>query len=113
MSHILNIYSTFDRKAQNYIAIFTVRSDVEAIRSFTDAVMTSETPISQYPADFDLHRMGAVDLESGEITPEYPPYPVVNGLVCLTQAHQERSRYQRLLQQPDGSVSAVEQPQAS
>lgn len=113
MSHVLQIFSTFDRKAQNYLGVFTVRSEAEAIRSFTEAVMTSETPISQYPADFDLHRMGSVDMESGEITPEYPPYPVVNGLVCLTQAHSERSRYQRLLQQPDGSVSAVEQPLAS
>lgn len=113
MSHVLTIFSTFDRKAQNYLGLFTVRSEIEAVRSFTEAVMTSETPVSQYPADFDLHRMGTVDMESGEITPEYPPYPVVNGLVCLTQAHQERSRYQTLLQRADGSVAAVEQPQAS
>lgn len=92
------IFSIYDRKAQYYLPPFTARSEADALRTFNEAVVSSETPISQYPADFDLLVLGTVDLESGELTPERPsPRPLVNGLVALTNAQRERSRYQAIL----------------
>lgn len=91
------IYAVYDRKAQYYLPPFTARGDAEASRSFTDAVMTSETPISQYPADFDLVRIGEFHLETGVLTPEGIPTLLLNGLVALTDAQRQRSRYQSVV----------------
>lgn len=91
------VYAVYDRKAQYYLPPFTARGDAEASRMFTDAVMTSETPISQYPADFDLVKVGSFDLDTGVLTPEQPPRLMVNGLVCLTEAQRQRSRYATVL----------------
>jgi len=101
-----SLFAIYDRKAQYYLPPFTARTDADAHRVFIEAVMSSNTPISQYPADFDLLRIGSIDLETGVLTPQSPPYPLVNGLVALTEAHRERSMYQTVL-------STVEQPQAS
>lgn len=99
MTHTTKIYALYDRKAQYYLPPFTVRSDGEAHRTFTEAVMQSDTPISQYPADFDLVRIGSIDLESGMLAPTENGMPVlmINGLVCLEAAQRERSRYRAVL----------------
>ncbi|QCQ85092.1 nonstructural protein [Blackfly microvirus SF02] len=92
------LFSIYDRKAQYYLPPFTARSEADALRVFNEAVISSETPVSQYPADFDLLVLGAVDLETGVLTPEMPtPRPLINGLVALTSAQRERSRYQAIL----------------
>jgi len=92
------LFSIYDRKAQYYLAPFTARSETDALRVFNEAVISSETPVSQYPADFDLLALGAVDLETGVLTPEMPtPRPIINGLVALTNAQRERSRYQAIM----------------
>lgn len=90
---LMNIYAAYDRKAQYYLPIFQTRSDAEAVRSFTDAVVSSDTNVAKYPADFDLIRLGEIDMETGQITPEWPVGLIINGLVAL-QAHQaDRARY--------------------
>ena len=94
-----NIYSLYDRKAQYYLPLFAMRSDADAIRQFAVIVSTSDTPVSQYPADYDLVRLGSIDLESGLINPEYPCGIVINGLVALQNAQVERSRYKAALSQ--------------
>lgn len=104
--HLVFLYAIYDRKAQVYVPPFTAMNDATAVRMFSEAVVTSETPVSQYPADFDLLLLGAVDLETGVLTPEMPtPRPIVNGLVALTNAQRERQRYQAIL-----STVGEEQP---
>lgn len=105
-----NIYAIYDRKAQYYLPPFTVRSDADAHRTFTEAVMSSDTPISQYPADFDLIRVGSIDLESGMLAPTESGMPVlmINGLVCLEVAQRERSRYRAIIGNVDGTASFPE-----
>lgn len=94
-----NIYSIYDRKAGYYLPVFNLRSDADALRSFTDMVVSSDTPVSKYPADFDLIRLASMDLETGLVTPVFPVHIVINGLVCLQTAQVERSRYQALMSQ--------------
>lgn len=95
----VHIYSIFDRKAEYYLPIFQHRSDTDAIRDFTQVVMASETQISQYPADFDLVRIGLLQLETGLIQAVHPSALVINGLVALTNAQSERGRYKAVLAQ--------------
>lgn len=106
------IYSIYDRKAQYYLPLFNARTDADAVRSFTQIVTQSETDIAKYPADFDLIRLGKIHLETGLIDREWPVGLVINGLVCLQNAHTERARYQSLLsnQQVDIEEIIAENP---
>nr|QJB20412.1 MAG: nonstructural protein [Microvirus sp.] len=104
------IYSVYDRKAQYYLPIFTRRSDADAQRQFAEIVATSDTPISKYPADFDLVRLGTIDLETGSIEPEHPMGLLINGLVSLQALNAERKRYsQSLGEQVDIETFIAEQ----
>lgn len=95
------IYSIYDRKTQYYLPVFAMRADADAIRQFAEIVTSSDTPISKYPADYDLVRLGAIDLNTGYIQPETPVGTIVNGLVCLQNANTERARYRASLAQLD------------
>lgn len=97
MSTITHLYSIYDRKAQYYLPPFNSRSEAEAVRTFTEAVMTSETPISQYPADFDLVQIGSMDLDSGAVGGLDHIKIVINGLVALESAQRQRRQYQQIL----------------
>lgn len=98
MPATFDLYAIYDRKAQVYFMPFTAAHEAEALRTFAQMVVQSETPLSQYPADFDLLRLGTIGTETGILTPENPtPYPIINGLVSLTTAQRERSRYQSIL----------------
>lgn len=99
-----SLYAIYDRKAEYYLPVFPARGDAEAWRMFTETVVKSETPISQYPADFDLVRVATINLETGVVTPEHMPTLLVNGLAALTEAQRQRSRYQTVL----GTVSEEE-----
>lgn len=88
-----HLYSIYDRKAAYYLPVFQQRAHADAERQFIELVTSSETPISRYPADYDLVCLGQIDLESGQIVPTYPCETLLNGLVALQNAHLERSRY--------------------
>lgn len=94
---IHHLYSIYDRKAAYYLPVFTLRSHAEAERQFTEIVTQSETPVSKYPADYDLVCLGQINLETGQIAPTYPCETLINGLVSLQNAHLERSRYAKAL----------------
>lgn len=94
---ISKIYAAYDRKAQYYLPCFQQRSDAEAIRAFTEAVINSESNVSKYPAEYDLVLLGQMDMETGEITPQWPVGLIINGLVALQASQAERARYAKAL----------------
>lgn len=91
------IYTVYDRKSEYCLPVFSMRSEAEAIRQFTQLVMSSETDVSKYPADFDLLAIAHLKIDTGFIAAISPPKPVINGLVALTAANNERGRYKRVL----------------
>lgn len=94
---IVRIYAAFDRKAQYYLPVFQQRSDAEAIRAFTEAIVSSESNVSKYPAEYDLVHLANLNIETGEVSPQWPVGLIINGLVAL-QAHEaERARYAKAL----------------
>lgn len=97
MAQIHGLYSIWDRKAGYYLPAFNVKSDADATREFTGIVIQSETPVSLYPADFDLVKLGTIDMESGYIDPINPVHTIVNGLVALEEAHRQRRLYKSVL----------------
>lgn len=102
---ISNMYSVFDRKAGYYLPIFQTRSDAQAVRIFTETVVSQETgDLSKYPADFDLVCLGSMDLDTGELFPEKNSRHILNGLSALQASQAERARYKSAL------APSVEQP---
>lgn len=94
---ISNLYSVYDRKAGYYLPIYQARTDTDAIRAFTETVVTSDTPISKYPADFELCHLGVLDLDSGSILPNDKIRIILNGLSALQASQAERARYKDAL----------------
>lgn len=94
---IHKLYSIYDRKAAYYLPVFQMRSHADAERQFSEIVTNSDTPISKYPADYDLVCIGEINLESAQIVPNYPCEALINGLVALQNAHLQRSRYAKAI----------------
>jgi len=66
----LNIYSIFDRAGAAFQTPFYMPMDNMAIRSFTHLVTDAASQVSKNPEDFDLHRLGSLDLVTGEVVAE-------------------------------------------
>ena len=64
-----NVYSIRDMKAENCPVLFLSLSDGTALRDVRDAVNSSNSNLSRYPADFELIRIGIYDDVLGVITP--------------------------------------------
>ena len=78
----LFMYSIFDVAAGVYDRPVVGRSDLEAVRVFTDMCNTAEHPVGKHPDDYTLFRIGIWDDNSGEIKP-CAPEKVINGLEAL------------------------------
>lgn len=95
--HTMKIFAVYDRKAAYYLPTFQARTEVDAIRSFTDAIMGGETPLAKYPADYDLILLADMDTETGQITPRWPVNLITNGYTAYDLALKERGRYAKAL----------------
>jgi len=77
----LFICSVFDRKAEAFMAIFTVQGLGQAIRSFEDACGDPQHEFAKHPEDFILFCLGSYDQETGELkVPDNGKYPLGSGL---------------------------------
>lgn len=86
------LYAVRDTKGGFYLPIMQVKSEIEAIRSFTEIAVTSDTPISKYPADFDLYQFGEFDNLTGEFSVGVPTF-VLNGLTAVQDSRRLRRQY--------------------
>lgn len=64
---ILQCYAIKDLKINEFLQIVPFRTNAEAIRGFADLIQKDNTLMSAHPEDFQLFRLGAVDMESGKI----------------------------------------------
>lgn len=62
------IYSVHDIKANTYGMPLNFANNVEAIRSFEQAVKDPNTTIAKYPSDYNLVEIGAYDSYTGSLT---------------------------------------------
>ena len=79
---IKNIYAIYDQKAKAYTPPFVHATDGLAVREFQDAIKSGRTPMSEYPEDFRLFRLGHYDDETGQIVNEgNGPQIVIDGIL--------------------------------
>lgn len=75
----LKIYTVFDQAVEAYMPPFTMRSHGEAIRAFTDSVLSEGTAMNAHPKDFTLFHNGAFDESNGMVEPLDTPIALVKG----------------------------------
>lgn len=68
----LNFYAVYDKAVGAYMRPFVMQSDGQAVRSFSDEVTNTETPLNKHPEDYALFRCGMFDDATGVITSEEP-----------------------------------------
>lgn len=63
------VFSVKDNKV-GFGEPFTAPSEGLAIRSFGEQASNTDTPLTKYPEDFELYKIGEIDTETGEIKNE-------------------------------------------
>lgn len=80
------IYAIKDVKAAIYLTPFiTERNQVIPLRQFEELTNDPKSIINRHPEDFELHNLGLVNIETGEITPNNHPLLVATALDMLPQ----------------------------
>lgn len=69
---IYQIFSVYDKQVGAYLPTFMVRTQGEAIRSFTEAVNDPQKPFGKYATDYALHSFGTFDDNSGQFLTHDP-----------------------------------------
>jgi len=62
---IMRIFSIFDNKTVCYSKPFYCLTQAEAIRTFGDAVNTTDSPFNAHPSDYSLFEIGTFEDSSG------------------------------------------------
>lgn len=62
----INLYSVKDLKV-GYITEFKAQNDLIALRNFADDVKNEKSPLSKHPEDYEVWKIGAMCIETGEI----------------------------------------------
>jgi len=72
------IMAIYDRKTEIYRFPNFVRSEGQALRALSQAVLDLETEIGKFPADFELYELARWDDERGTVIPHEKPVFVVS-----------------------------------
>lgn len=77
------MYSIRDTKSELYSTPWYAINHATAIRNFSKAVNSSESPIKEQPEDYDLWYVGEYDDNTGKINPEPTPQHISKAVDCL------------------------------
>lgn len=88
------LYSLFDKKIQAYMTPMVSEHEGSLVRGVQDAVNSGEkSDISNHPEDFDLYKLGEVDLETGILIPQQPkPVFIVNAGIFRRNENERNSQ---------------------
>lgn len=78
----MKLFTIFDMKAEVYARPFYALTDGEAVRTFTDAVNTDESPYNRHPEDYTLFSVAEFDDRLGKLTP-HPMQLLVHAINCI------------------------------
>lgn len=63
------LVSMFDKKARAFFKPFTSATEETAVRELAQVAKSPESPIYQFPDDFDAVKIGSFNAETGELIP--------------------------------------------
>lgn len=64
---MLNIYSIYDAKIEEYQTPFFAKADGAVIRGVLDAMENKQSDLARHPEDFTVFRLGVFDEETASI----------------------------------------------
>jgi len=64
----MEMYSIYDRKLREYGQILLAPNIGTVSRTIVMGVRGSKSTMDQYPEDFELHKVGEFDTQSGQVT---------------------------------------------
>lgn len=62
------LVSVYDRKTEEFMAVFQARTIGAAMRQFADALASEESNIVKHPEDFFLAQIGSFNEETGAVS---------------------------------------------
>lgn len=65
----MNVYVIYDRKAETVRSLFTADNDVSCVRAVVSSVRQGSGDLTQFPTDFEVQCIGAVDMRLARIVP--------------------------------------------
>lgn len=71
------IFAVYDKKAESYGPLMALPHEAVAIREFENAVQQEDSPLRNYPDDFELHCIGSMPEYGVGETPIKACQPVV------------------------------------
>ena len=83
------VYAIFDRRLNAYMTPFFAANDAVALRQFSASVLYHETPMQQFPQDFELHGLGRFDELLGSFENFGSANVVMNARTVIEIAHDE------------------------
>lgn len=89
------LYCVKDAKSGLFSHPIHEHTDDLAIRNFVSAVGAAEGPMSQYPEDFTLFRVGEYDNELGMLFAEQP-YSLMSGIEGLKKGRERSEKLEAL-----------------
>lgn len=75
-----HMYTMFDNKAQFHNFPFTAHNDEDAKRIVRSVASRNDSPVSQYPQDFDLFFVGTFDNAKGVFDQPIAPRHIANAI---------------------------------
>lgn len=89
----MRFYLIYDRKAENVQSFFTADNNISAIRGVIAAAKQTGSVLSDYPGDFELRFVGAIDRRTCEIALTDVPEVIgsVDNLLAATSDKKEVS----------------------
>lgn len=63
----LKMYAIYDKKSKKYDQPFFAFNDIFAKRRYLIMQSEAKSPLAMWPEDFDLQRIGSVDMDSAEL----------------------------------------------
>jgi len=77
---VLRIYSIFDSKIPAFNSPFTMRSEAEAIRGFSEVANDNGNNICRFAEDYTLFELGTFDVVTGMINALPTPVAITKAI---------------------------------
>lgn len=75
----LGIYAIHDKKSQKYDTPYFAISDLFAKRRFLIMMDEEKSPLNKWNEDFELHKLGEVNMDDGTVIHEPGPKIILEG----------------------------------
>lgn len=79
----MEMYAIFDRKLGEYGPIATAQNDAMVLRGLTQEIRKGDSPLVEFPTDFDVMHVGSFDVTTGVVTAVLPR--LVSGVADLVK----------------------------